>query len=681
MDKQNQTETVIYNNRELSWIDFNVRVLEEAFEKENPIMDRVNFLAITASNLDEFFMVRVAGVMEQVRTKYNKKDASNMTPQEVLAKLNVKIHAFVEKQYSCWYRSILPVLKKEDIHFINPSCMNEEQEVYISEYFNKVLFPVLTPLAVDRSRPFPLLANKSLNIAVRLTSKDGESNFAVVQVPSILPRFLELECEKGRAFVLLEDIITKNLDKLFELHDISAYCAFRVTRNSDLDIDEESEDLMQAIEKSIKKRKRGKPVRLEIIQRCDRDTKDFLVEMLGVSKKSIYEVPGPIDLTFLSKFCFVDGFEYLHFPKLIPLDPPHDFRGYDDIFEAIREKDRMVYHPYESFSSVLNLVQSAAEDPDVLAIKQALYRVSGNSPVVEALIRAAENGKQVTVLVELKARFDEENNINWAKKLEHAGCHVIYGLSGLKTHCKILLVVRREEDGIRRYLHLGTGNYNDSTAKLYTDMGLFTCREKYGIDASSLFNVLTGYSRPPEYNKFIVAPQGMRPFFIKMIKNEIQNAKRGLPSGITAKVNSLVDSKIIDLLYEASKAGVKIRLIVRGICCLVPGIKDISENITVISIVGRFLEHSRIFLFENAGEAKIYLGSADWMPRNLDRRVELVFPVEDDDLKQRLFGILEVMLKDTINARIQLPDTKYIHIDKRGKELVDSQKCDIREGF
>lgn len=673
MNKKDQTSTITYNNRELSWIDFNFRVLDEASKKENPIMDRVNFLSITASNLDEFFMVRVAGIMEQIRLKYNKRDDSGMTPQEVMANLNIAIHDFVEKQYSCLRHSIIPILKKEKIYFVKIHDLNNKQRKYVSEYFNKILFPVLTPLAVDRSRPFPLLANKSLNIAVRLTSKKGESNFAVVQVPSILPRFLEVESNSSRMFVMLEDIIIDNLNKLFELHDISAYCAFRVTRNFDLNIDEDCEDLMIAIEKSIKKRKRGKPVRLELIQKCDKDTKDFLIDMLNVSKKSIYEVPGPIDLTFLSKFCFLEGFEYLHFPKIMPVDPPADFLDYDDIFEAIRDKDRLVHHPYESFSCVLKLVQQAAEDPNVLAIKQTLYRVSGKSPVIDALMRAAENGKQVTVLVELKARFDEENNINWAKKLENAGCHVIYGLSGLKTHCKILLVVRREDYGIRRYLHLGTGNYNDSTAKLYTDIGMFTCREEYGIDASSLFNVLTGYSRHPAYNRFIVAPQGMRSFFEEMIKSEIKNAKQGLVNGITVKVNSLVDSKIIRLLYEASQAGVKIKLIVRGICCLVPGIKGISENITVISIVGQLLEHSRIFMFENAGDPKIYLGSADWMPRNLDRRVELVFPVEDDGLKHRLFSILDMLLKDNVNSRIQLPNTKYIHTDKTNKPILNSQ--------
>lgn len=657
-----------YINRELSWVDFNARVLEEAFEKENPVMERIRFLSITASNLDEFFMVRVAGVREQVESGYGQADDSGLTPAKLLPLLNEKIYGFVERQYSCLHRSIVPALKKNNIHFVTPDDMNDEQIAFISGYFDKVLFPVLTPLAVDRSRPFPLLANKSLNIAVRLKSdKKEESYFAVVQVPGILSRFLEVPSKEGRTFVLLEDVITYKLEALFELNDIQATCPFRMTRNSDLEIDEEAEDLMSEIVKSIKRRKRGKPVRLELLQRSDRETKEFLIEMLDIDKSCIYEVTGPLDLTFLSKFANLSGCEALCFQPIKPVYPPAAFWGSNDIFQSIREKDRMVHHPYESFECVVDFVRRAAEDENVLAIKQTLYRVSGHSPIIAALIRAAENGKQVTVLVELKARFDEENNILWAKKLEEAGCHVIYGLAGLKTHCKILLVVRRDSDGIRRYLHMGTGNYNDSTAKIYTDVGVFTCKEPYGRDASSLFNVLTGYSLPPDYNKFAVAPHGLRNFFVRMIEKEISNSLAGLPCGIVAKVNSLVDAELIQLLYRASQANVPIQLIVRGICCLVPGLPGISENITVISIVGQLLEHSRIFQFENAGNPKIYMGSADWMPRNLDRRVELVFPIEDEDLKERAFGILDTMLSDNMNARVLQPDTSYEHIDRRGK--------------
>lgn len=664
-----------YYNRELSWMDFNARVLEEATKKENPLMERLRFLAITGSNLDEFFMVRVAGVKAQVNSSYKPKDHFDMTPAELLPELEAKTHKFMEKQYSCLHRSILPALEQEDVRFLSCEEMDKEQLSYLSEYFKRVLFPVLTPLAVDGSRPFPLLANKSLNIAVCLKSKkhhEDEKCFAIVQVPGILPRFLELPSENGRAFTLLENVIIYKLDELFELHDITAACPFRITRDSDLEIDEEAEDFMREVKKSIKRRKRGRPVRLELLQKCDKSIKSFLVDMLKIKKNEIYELPGPLDLTFLSKFAGVKGFEHLCFKPIRPVTPA-DFWGCEDIFAAIREKDRLVHHPYESFDWVVKFIEQAAEDENVLAIKQTLYRVSGNSPIVAALIRAAENGKQVTVLVELKARFDEENNINWATMLEKAGCHVIYGLQGLKTHCKIALVVRQEEDGIRRYLHLGTGNYNDSTAKIYTDLGLFTCNSQYGADASSLFNVITGYSRPPEYRHFVVAPHTMRNFFIRMIKAETVNARQGLPSGITAKVNSLVDPEIISLLYDASQAGVPIKLVVRGICCLIPGLAGVSENITVMSIVGQLLEHSRIFKFENAGNPKIYMGSADWMPRNLDRRIELVFPIEDPDLKQRAFGILDTLLKDNTNARIMLPDTGYQHVNRRGKAAFSSQ--------
>ncbi len=662
-----------YHNRELSWMDFNSRVLEEAFEKENPVLERVKFLAITASNLDEFFMVRVAGVMDRIHSKPNEVDASGMTPNQQFEKLTEKIHKFSKKQYSCLHHSIIPALKKQKLSFLKISDLNKAQKQQVDEYFEKFIFPVLTPLAVDTSRPFPLLANKSLNIAVRL-SKDGDDIFAVVQVPSILQRFFEVTSENGREFVLLENIIIDKLSELFELYKIQACCPFRITRDSDLDIDEDADDLMEEIERSIKKRKRGDPVRLELISKCDESLKNFLVDMLAVSSKEIYEVSGPLDLTFFSKFGNLDGLDELRFEPIQPVNPPADFFGYDNIFDAIREKDRMVHHPYESFDSVIKFVNQAAKDENVLAIKQTLYRVSGHSPIIAALIKAAENGKQVTVLVELKARFDEENNIGWAKKLEKAGCHVIYGLAGLKTHCKIVLVVRREEDGIRRYLHMGTGNYNDSTARFYTDIGMFTCNEEFGMDASSLFNVITGYSTPPVYNKMKVAPTGLRNFFEEMIDNETKNASAGLPSGIIAKINSLVDPSIIKRLYKASQAGVKITLIVRGICCLVPGIKGISENIEVRSIVGQLLEHSRIFVFENGGDKKIYMGSADWMQRNLDKRVELVFPVEDPELVERSFGIIDTMLKDVINTRIQNSDTIYELIDRRGKKAHNCQR-------
>lgn len=667
-----ETKKRPFINRELSWMDFNWRVLEEAFEKENPVMERLRFLGITSSNLDEFFMVRVAGVKAQIHSGYKTPDLSGLTPDELMVRLTHKIRLFAEQQYFALHRSILPALRKEGIFFCTPNELNDEQKKYISDYFERVLFPVLTPLAVDRSRPFPMLSNKSLNLAVRLKGKE-EPLFALVQVPSILSRFLQVPDPERKVFILLENIITYKLGDLFNLHKIEACSPFRLTRNSDLEIDEDAEDLLTEVQKSIKKRKRGRPVRLELLQSCDAGIKDFLIEMLDLQTQDLFETPGPLDLTYLTKFASLPGYDKLCFTPIKPVYPPAAFWGHDDIFEAIREKDRMVHHPYESFQCVVDFVSRAADDADVLAIKQTLYRVSGHSPIIAALIRAAENGKQVTVLVELKARFDEENNINWAKKLEQAGCHVIYGLAGLKTHCKILLVVRREEDGIRRYVHMGTGNYNDSTAKIYTDIGVFTCREPYGTDASSLFNVLTGYSRPPEYHKFIVAPTGMRGFFERMIRRETENAGNGLPSGIIAKVNALIDPEIIGLLYEASQAGVPIHLIVRGMCSLTPHLPGISESITVQSIVGQLLEHSRIFAFENGGDPKLFMGSADWMPRNLDRRVELVFPVEGDELKSRAFDILRILRSDNVNTRMMQPNTTYLHISRRGKAAVNCQ--------
>ncbi len=663
-------ETVPYFiNRELSWLDFNARVLEEAYEKDNPVLERCKFLGITASNLDEFFMVRVAGVREQVRSGYKEPDASGLTPRQQLEKLSEKIHAFTEKQYNCLQRSLIPLLRQHHILLLKKEDLDSKQREFADDYFEDVLFPVLTPLAVDRSRPFPMLLNKSLNLAVRL-EREGETAFAVVQVPAILPRLVELPCEGERAFLPLEEILVLHLEDLFELHRIQAVAAFRVTRNSDLAIDEEAEDLLIEIQESIKKRKRGRPVRLELSRHCDPELREFLVDMLRVEEPDIYEVSGPLDLTFCFGLSSLD--DSLRLPPIEPV-PAADFVGWEDMFAAIRERDRFVHHPYESFDAVVNFVRTAAEDPDVLAIKQTLYRVSGNSPIIAALIRAAENGKQVTVLVELKARFDEENNIHWALKLEEAGCHVVYGLAGLKTHCKILLVVRREEDGLRRYVHLGTGNYNDSTARQYTDMGMFTCRESFGTDASSLFNVLTGYSRPPRYNRLIAAPDGLRPFFYEMIDREIDNIRHGLPAGIFAKVNSLADPAMVVKLYEASQAGVPITLVVRGICCLTPGVPGVSDNITVMSLVGQLLEHSRIFRFENGGNPKLYLGSADWMPRNLDRRVELVFPVEEETIRERVEEVIRLNTEDTVNARVENSEGKYSFKDMRKNDELNSQ--------
>lgn len=691
------TKPEYYRNRELSWLSFNERVLSEARDKSIPLFERLKFLSITSSNLDEFHMIRVASLKDMVHAEYTKPDIAGMTPKEQLKAISEKTHEMVQVQYSTYNRSLLPALAHIGLNIISThEALTPEQAAYVDEYFEENIYPVLTPMAMDSSRPFPLIRNKTLNIGALIQKKDSglsaktekkegkkednkkgkaELEFATVQVPSVLPRFITLPAKEGEGcnVILLEEIIERNIGKLFLSYDVVCAHPYRVMRNADLSIDEDdAADLLKEIQKQLKKRQWGEVIRLEVEEKIDKRLLKILKHEFDIGDEDIFFIPGPVDLTFLMKMYGLEGFEKYKTPKYTPAAVPA-LQNEDDIFTNIRKGDILLHHPYQSFDPVVQFVKQAAKDPDVLAIKQTLYRVSGNSPIIAALIKAAENGKQVTVLVELKARFDEENNINWAKKLEHAGCHVIYGLTGLKTHCKILLVVRKEEGGIRRYLHMGTGNYNDSTARFYTDIGMFTCKDLFGVDASSLFNVLTGYSIPPQYHKMIVAPGGMRSFFERMIRSETENARKGLPSGITVKVNSLVDPEIIRLLYEASQAGVEIKLIVRGICCLIPGLPGVSENITVYSIVGQLLEHSRIFKFENAGNPKIYMGSADWMPRNLDRRVELVFPIDDQDLKERAFGILELMLSDTVNARIQQPDTTYAHIDKRGKAVINSQ--------
>ncbi|MCD8089500.1 MAG: RNA degradosome polyphosphate kinase [Clostridiales bacterium] len=658
-------------NRELSWLEFNERVLEEAFDKTNPIMERFKFLAITASNMDEFFMVRVAGLMEQVFAGKTSTDISGLTPDMQLEKIAVKTHDMVMRQYSCLNRSLIPGLREEKIFFKKYGELNSEQKDFVKAYFNTTLFPILTPMAIDSSRPFPLVYNKSLNLIVELESK--EDKFAVVEVPSVVPRIIELPKDgENRIFIFSEDIIKHFMPKLFEGRTVLSSSAFRITRNSDLEIDEdERHDLLAEIKESIKKRKWGELVRLELEKEISANSFNFLLERLELSSNYIYHINGILDLTAGFQIAGISGCSHLCDGPMPPIGVKA-FRD-RDMFEAIKERDILVHHPYESFDCVVNFVKTAAADPLVLAIKQTLYRVSGNSPIIGALIQAAENGKQVTVLVELKARFDEENNINWARKLEKAGCHVVYGLMGLKTHCKLCMVVRKESDGIHRYVHLGTGNYNDKTAKLYTDLGMFTAKESYGADVSKLFNVLTGYSKSTSYQEIAAAPTNLREMLIKNINREAQNARDGKEAKISAKMNSLVDDGIIKALYEAAEAGVKINLVVRGICCLRPGVKGVSENIRVISIVGRFLEHSRIYWFENGGSPKVYLSSADWMPRNLNRRVEVAFAVEDEALKKEVTEILNITLSDTIKARFMESDGTYKRVDKRGKEPVHSQ--------
>lgn len=671
-----------YVNRELSWIEFNYRVLSEARDKSLPLFERLKFLSITSSNLDEFFMVRVASLKDLVHANYTKPDIAGMTPGEQLEKISRKAHELVSVQYSTYNRSILPALHQNGLNVLDGyEDLTPQQEEYADKYFKENVYPVLTPMAVDSSRPFPLVHNKSLNIAALLKKKKGgkELEFAMVQVPSVLPRIVELPvtvAEDGKEIhnvILLEEIIEKNMQSLFLNYDIITAHPFRIMRNADLTIDEEEAvDLLEEIQKQLKRRQWGEVIRLEIEEKMDKRLLKILKKELAVSSEDIFEINGPLDLTFLMKMYGMSGFERL---KNLPYQPQPvpELMNDDDIFTNIRKGDILLHHPYETFDPVVNFVRAAAKDPSVLAIKQTLYRVSGHSPIIAALAEAADNGKQVSVLVELKARFDEENNIIWAKKLEKAGCHVIYGLVGLKTHSKITLVVRREEDGIRRYVHLGTGNYNDSTAKLYTDCGIFTCNPLYGEDATAVFNMLSGYSEPLSWNRLAVAPLWLRDTMLRRIRREKENAENGKKAHIIAKMNSLCDKEIIAALYEASCAGVKIELIIRGICCLKAGVAGLSENISVRSIVGNFLEHSRIFYFENNGSPKLYMGSADWMPRNLDKRVEIVFPVEAESVREKVMHILEVQLADNVKAHILQPDGSYEKTDRRGKVKVNSQ--------
>ena len=674
-----------YTNREMSWILFNNRVLGEARDKQIPLFERLKFLSITASNLDEFFMIRVASLKDMVNAGYKKTDIAGMTPTEQLTALNVATHELVELQYSTYNRSLLPQLRMNGLEVIrNHEDLSDEEGEFIDRYFSDNIYPVLTPMAVDSSRPFPLIRNKSLNIGALVQKKDGSTDleFATVQVPSVLNRIVLLPWKGDvQKVILLEEIIERNMKRLFLNYDIVCAHPFRIMRNADLTIEEdEAADLLKEIEKQLKKRQWGQAIRLEVEAGIDKRLLKVIEKALSIEKEDVYAIDGPLDLTFLMKMYGLSGYDHLKTPKFEP-QPVSELVQGCDIFEEIRKQDILLHHPYQTFTPVVDFIRQAANDPQVLAIKQTLYRVSGNSPIIAALAQAAENGKQVSVLVELKARFDEENNIVWAKMLEKAGCHVIYGLVGLKTHSKITLVVRREEDGIRRYVHLGTGNYNDATAKLYTDVGLFTCSEAIGEDATAVFNMLSGYSEPESWNCLAVAPLWLKDKFLRLIAREKEAAKGGKAGRIVAKMNSLCDADIIAALYEAAAAGVKIELIVRGICCLKVGIPGVSENISVRSIVGNFLEHSRIFYFENGGNPEVYCGSADWMPRNLERRVEILFPVENPDLKEKLWHILDMELQDTLKAHVMLPDGSYEKQDLRGKVKLNSQDLFCEEAI
>lgn len=684
---KNYSESNNFINRELSWLEFNSRVLSEARDKNIPLFERLKFLSITASNMDEFVMIRVASLKDMVNAGYDKKDIAGLTPRQQLSEIGKKSHEFVVKQYSTLNRSLLPLLEKNKLTLVkNFEELDEKQKEFVDKYFINEIYPVLTPMAVDSSRPFPLIRNKTLNLASLMRKKNGdkELEFATVQVPSVLPRIVEIPSNKKgqRMIILLEEIIEKNIQRLYLNYNVISTHPYRIMRNADFEIDEEEvADLLQEIQRQIKKRQWGEAIKLEVEDNMDHRLLKILKKNLRIEDEDIYSINGPLDLTFLMKVYGLDGFEHLKNAAYIPKES-YLLEGGRDIFEHIRKNDILLHHPYDSFAPVVDFVRQAAKDDQVLAIKQTLYRVSGNSPIIASLAEAAERGKQVTVLVELKARFDEENNIIWAKKLEKAGCHVIYGLMGLKTHCKITLVVRREDDGIRRYVHLGTGNYNDSTAKIYTDLGILTCSNQIGEDATAVFNMISGYSEPIRWNKLSLAPLWLRGKFIKLLDREIEHAQNGEFAHVVAKMNSLCDRQIIEKLYEASCSGVKIELIVRGICCLKPGVAKLSENISVRSIVGNFLEHARIFFFENGGNSEVYMGSADWMPRNLDKRVEILFPVEDETLKLKVMHLLDVQLADNEKAHIMQSDGTYDKIEKRGrKEIINAQEIFCTEAL
>ena len=668
-----------YNNRELSWLDFNQRVLEEAMDERNPLLERYKFMAIFSSNLDEFFMVRVAGLLDQLKAGFNRpENKAGLTPAEQLSAISNVTHKLIEKHDYTYLHVLTPLLEKERVKIIPIQEISRADFSFLEKHFQEHIFPALTPMAIDAYRPFPMLLNKSLNLAIVLCEQNTnngnhfENKMAIVQVPSVIKRYIELPAKNNtRRFVLLEQVIAEFIDTLFMGYEVKSVTPFRITRNADLTIHEEgADDLLREIEEELKKRKWGACVRLEVQSGFhDHQVVAYLVEELEIHQKDVYFVQAPLDLTFLFSFCntIQTSHEHLVYETFIP-QVPEDLMGKNDIFEAALSEDLLFHHPYESFEPIVDFISQAADDPDVMAIKQTLYRVSGNSPIIKSLERAAENGKQVTVLVELKARFDEKNNVQWAKELEKAGCHVIYGMTYLKTHSKITLVVRRKKSKIERFVHLGTGNYNDATARIYTDMGLITTNEQIGIDASNFFNYLSGHMEKPTYHHLIVSPHDIRNEFIELIDKEISFHRQFGDGHFIAKMNSLTDKKIIMKLYEASIAGVKIDLIVRGICCLRPGIKDVSENITVRSIVGRFLEHTRIYYFHHHGEQKIYLSSADMMTRNMENRVEILFPILKDHLKARIYRWLEIILSDNTKAREQDSLGVYHYVQRKADE-------------
>lgn len=669
-------------NRELSWIEFNRRVLEEALDPRRPLLERLKFLSIFSTNLDEFFMIRVSALKQQAEAELPILSPDGMSPSEQLLEISKKLRPLIDQQMACLRNEILPELERAGIRILPYDRLSANERAQMDAYFHEYIFPVLTPLAVDPSHPFPYISNLSLNLAVFVVGPDDEEmppRFARIKVPPVVPRLLPINTA-GHQFVMLEQVIAANLNSLFPEMNVIACHPFRATRNAELEIEEdEAGDLLKTVEQQLRQRRFGHCVRLEVDTTMPPVMVNYLRREIDLDETDVYTVDGPLhvpDLMALYKLDYPTLKDRAFTPSV-----PIALTTEESIFETIKRQDILLHHPYDSFSPIVDFIRAAASDPKVLAIKQTLYRTSGDSPIVSALIQASESGKQVAAIVELKARFDEENNIIWARKMERSGVHVVYGLLGVKTHCKAALVVRQEEGVIRRYVHLGTGNYNPTTAKIYTDIGLLTCNPAIGADVTELFNYLTGYSRQRHYRKLFVAPISLRQRFLELIEREIEHQRAGRSARIIAKINSLTDTKIIRALYEASQAGIVIDLIVRGICCLRPGLPGLSDTIRVISIVGRFLEHSRIFYFANGGQEEIYCGSADWMQRNMDRRIELVFPMEDERLKYKLKNeILELMLMDNMGARLLNPNGTYERLRPRdGEDGIDSQSIFLQQ--
>jgi polyphosphate kinase len=676
-----RNEPSLLINRDLSWLEFNRRVLDEARDTAVPLLERVKFLAIFSSNLDEFFMVRVAGLKRQVNNNQTI-DSDGATIASVLTAISRRVHELTEEQHLCFLDTILPQLRAEGIYLIRAEEMSGEQEQFLEEFFQRTLYPIVTPLAIDPGHPFPYLANRSLCLVVSLRPKGASplphTELSIVHIPAqVVPRFIQLPTKEGYyAFVLLEDVLGYYLPRLYHGFEILSTYAIRVTRDAEFGlVRRRDEDLLMTIEQGIRERRMGDAVRLQYDPDLPRELLTQLVEELELSGEDLYPGKGFTAFTDLFQLYGAVNIPRLKDRVQLPLSVPSFDRG-PDIWNAIRSGDVMVIHPYQSFEPVTHFVEEAAKDPKVLAIKMTLYRVSPNSPIAQALARAAESGKEVSVLVELQARFDEEANITWARSLEEVGAHVVYGLVGYKTHCKACLVVRQEADGIRRYCHLSTGNYNGRTSAIYSDIGLFTCRESFGEDLTELFNLLTGYARPQKFHHLVLAPSRLREYFIGLIRKEAEQARAGQPARIIAKVNSLIDTPVIEELYLASQAGVQIDLIVRGMCSLRPGLQGISERIRVISIVDRYLEHARIFYFQNGGNPTCLLASADWMPRNFDRRIEIAFPVMEPRLQTKLKSLLELQLADTVKARWMEPDGSYVRT--QNKELPAFR---FQEGF